>query len=70
MKQLGTEPEETVHVGDNEFTDIAGAVAAGMRTVIFKGAIEREVSFTEADYVANDWKELREILLDLNSQTD
>jgi putative hydrolase of the HAD superfamily len=70
LKQLGTEPEETVHVGDNEFTDIAGAVAAGMRTVIFKGAIEREVSFTEADYVANDWKELREILLDLNSQTD
>jgi putative hydrolase of the HAD superfamily len=70
IKQLGAEPDESVHVGDNEYTDIRGAIAAGMKTIMFKGAFEREVSFTEADYVANDWKELREILLDLNSQTD
>ena len=70
MKQFGTAPGETAHVGDNEFTDILGAVSAGMKTIMFKGAIEREVSFTEADYIANDWQELRKILLDFNSQTD
>jgi len=63
LKQFGTQPEETVHVGDNEDTDISGAIDAGMKSIMFKGAIEREVSFTEADYVANDWGELKKILL-------
>jgi putative hydrolase of the HAD superfamily len=70
LKQLGVEPDETVHVGDNEFTDIIGAISAGMKSIIFMGAIEREVSFTEADYAANDWKELQKILVNFNSRTD
>jgi putative hydrolase of the HAD superfamily len=33
LAALGTTPEETLHVGDNERTDIGGALAAGMRAV-------------------------------------
>lgn len=66
LKQLGVEPDEAVHVGDNEDTDIKGAKDAGMTAIIFKGAYEREITFTEADYTANDWGELRKILKNLS----
>ena len=65
LVQLGVKPEETIHIGDNEDTDIKGAIGAGMKAVLFKGAFEREMGFTDADYIANDWKDLRRILLDL-----
>jgi len=64
IKQLETKPEVTIHVGDNEDTDIKGAKEAGMKAVMFKGAYEREISFTEADFIANDWKELKRILME------
>lgn len=65
LKQLGVEPGEAVHVGDNEDTDIKGAKNTGMTTIIFKGAYEREIDFTDADYAANDWGELKKILSNL-----
>lgn len=65
LKQLGVKPEETVHIGDNEDTDIKGAKETGMKAIMFKGAYEQEISFTKADFIANDWKELKRILLDL-----
>jgi putative hydrolase of the HAD superfamily len=65
LNQLGVKPEEAIHIGDNEDTDITGAKKAGMKAVIFKGALEREIELTEADYVANDWEELAGILLEL-----
>jgi putative hydrolase of the HAD superfamily len=65
LRQLGAEPNEAVHVGDNEYTDIQGAIQAGMKTIMFKGAFERDIIFTEADYIANDWAELKKIILDL-----
>jgi len=63
LSQLGVKPEEAIHVGDNENTDIIGAKRAGMKTVMFKGAYEREMTGTKADYIANDWGELSGILL-------
>ncbi len=66
LKQFGVKPDEVIHVGDNEDTDIKGAKNAGMSAVIFKGANEREINFTEADYIANDWGELGKILLNLS----
>jgi len=65
LKQLGVKPDETIHVGDNEDTDIKGALEAGMKAIMFKGAYERDISFTQADYTANDWGELKRILLHL-----
>jgi putative hydrolase of the HAD superfamily len=63
LNQLDAKPEEAVHVGDNEDTDIKGAIEAGLKAVMFRGAYEREIGFTEAHYFANDWSELNEILV-------
>jgi putative hydrolase of the HAD superfamily len=65
LSQLGVKPEEAIHVGDNEGTDIVGAKNVGMKSILFKGAYEREMSSTKADLVANDWGELKGILLNL-----
>ncbi len=65
LDKLGAIHDEAVHVGDNENTDIKGAIQAGMKSIIFKGAYEREINFTEADFVANDWRELKKILISL-----
>ena len=39
---LGTEPGETVHVGDIRRRDVAGALAAGMRAVRYRGGRDDE----------------------------
>lgn len=62
LNGLSVKSEEAIHIGDNEDTDIKGAIEAGMKAVMFKGAYEREISFTEADYIANDWRELKKTL--------
>lgn len=36
MEQLGTDPSDTIFVGDQIFTDICGANLAGIRTVLVK----------------------------------
>lgn len=64
VKLFGNAPGESLHIGDNEYTDIQGAKNFGMKTILFKGAYEREEAPTAADYRANDWNELRKILLD------
>lgn len=63
MKQLGTKPHETAHVGDNEYTDVGGAKNAGMISVWFKGAYDRDSYESAADFKANDWKDLEKIFL-------
>jgi putative hydrolase of the HAD superfamily len=63
VKLLGSAPGETMHVGDNEYTDIQGAKNFGMKTMFFKGAYEREEGLTVADFKANDWDDLKEQLL-------
>lgn len=42
LRQLGSTPEESVHVGDHPTIDIAGAKRAGMRAVLFWTSVERE----------------------------
>lgn len=61
LVQLETSPDETAHVGDNEYTDIGGAKNSGLIPVWFKGAYERESNYTSAVYKANDWYDLAEI---------
>ncbi len=62
-RALGVPPSGIVHVGDNERTDVRGALAAGMRAV--------RVDFvtgggpSEAEYVARTWTDLGEYLLSL-----
>lgn len=61
LNLLRAKPDETAHIGDNEYTDVAGAGTSGLTAVWFKGAYERESYDTAARYKANDWNDLAEI---------
>jgi len=61
MWQLGSKSHETIHVGDNEYTDIQGAKEEGLKTVLFTGGLKDKNMNTEADYRVDSWEELLEI---------
>lgn len=48
LKQLGTQPNEAVHVGDLLRTDIAGAQGVGMRAVQYTG-VNQDGSLSQGD---------------------
>lgn len=56
VRRLGTEPAETLMVGDRLETDIDGAVAAGLKTaLVLTGVSQRDdIGCTTPDYVLND----------------
>lgn len=61
---LGVAPGDIIHIGDNERTDIRGALAAGLRAV--RVDIARESGPTEAEFVARSHAELADYLLSLD----
>ncbi|HEX2780211.1 MAG TPA: HAD family hydrolase [Gemmatimonadaceae bacterium] len=61
LRALGAPPAETIHVGDNERTDVRGALDAGMRAV--RVDIVRAQGPSVAEYVARSFPELVEYLL-------
>lgn len=61
LRALGTAPAETLHVGDNERTDIRGALAAGLRAV--RVDFVRQSGPSEAEFVARSFEELTSYLL-------
>jgi FMN hydrolase / 5-amino-6-(5-phospho-D-ribitylamino)uracil phosphatase len=70
LSQLGVSPEEAAHIGDIERTDIVGAHAAGMRSILFRGDSggryhhEQDSERTLADAVAHNWAEVERIIED------
>jgi HAD superfamily hydrolase (TIGR01509 family) len=67
LAELGVEhPTGCVHVGDLRRTDIAGARAAGMRTVRYRGVEDDTSNGPEGDDVIATWDELLH-LLDLST---
>ncbi len=67
LDALGAAPEETVHIGDIEWTDIAGAKAAGMYAILFRGdkesfSYKSYSGSTAADAVAEHWNDLPAII--------
>jgi putative hydrolase of the HAD superfamily len=55
---LGIKPEEMAHIGDNERTDIGGAISIGMKAILFtkgKNGIPIE---TKATAIMNNWAEI------------
>ena len=58
---LGVAPGEIIHVGDNERTDVRGALAAGFRAVRLD--VARSGGPSEAEFVARSFVELSEYLL-------
>ena len=57
---LGVEPHEILHIGDNERTDVRGALAAGFRAVRLD--VARSGGPSEAEFVARSFEELTEYL--------
>lgn len=63
LHTLGTAPQHTLYVGDNQYRDIHGARQAGMKTVLFdsdrgKGS-HRDC---DADFTIDDHRQLLELL--------
>ena len=61
VKTLGVAPNEILHIGDNERTDVRGALSAGFRAVRLD--VVRKGGPSEAEFVARSFEELCEYLL-------
>ena len=58
VDRLGVAPGEILHIGDNERTDVRGALAAGFRAVRLD--VVRSGGPSEAEFVARSYEELTE----------
>jgi len=56
-RSLGVAPDELLHIGDLERTDIAGAKGVGARAVLFAGEHPESLNHTQADYVFTAWSD-------------
>jgi putative hydrolase of the HAD superfamily len=61
VETLGVAPNEILHIGDNERTDVRGALAAGFRAVRLD--VVRHGGPSEAEFVARSFEQLSEYLL-------
>jgi putative hydrolase of the HAD superfamily len=61
VAELGISPGEILHIGDNERTDVRGALAAGFRAIRID--VVRDSGPSEAEFVARSFEELTEYLL-------
>lgn len=65
-RRLETDPDEMVHIGDLEFTDIVGAKQAGYRAIRFTGITPMdEGESTVADYVTSDFSNVPRLIENL-----
>lgn len=71
LDELKVRPEEAIHIGDIERTDIAGAKALSMRAIKYNGdpffKKTPDSNATAADYETNDWNEIYHFIKSLNS---
>lgn len=56
VETLGIAPHEVIHVGDNERTDVRGAIAAGFRAIRLD--VVRQGGPSEGEFVARTFEEL------------
>lgn len=56
VQTLGIPPHEVIHVGDNERTDVRGAIAAGFRAIRLD--VVRQGGPSEGEFVARTFEEL------------
>lgn len=62
LEALGVEPAAAAHVGDLRFTDMAGALALGMRAVRMRGFNDDPGEGPEGDAVIDDYADLERAL--------
>jgi putative hydrolase of the HAD superfamily len=59
---LDVDLSELLHIGDLEFSDIAGAQAGGAKAALFAGVNDRFLHSTRADYVFTSWRDFLDLL--------
>ena len=59
---IGIDAAAAAHVGDLKRTDIAGARAAGMRTIRFRGVYDDETDLPDADVVIAEMRTLPDVV--------
>jgi putative hydrolase of the HAD superfamily len=59
---LNIKPEEMIHIGDNERTDIGGAISVGMKAILFTKGKELNGTDTKANAIMKNWNEVEGIL--------
>lgn len=59
---IGVVPAVAAHIGDLRRTDVAGARAAGMRTIRFTGVYDDDSDLPDADIVINEMRELPRLI--------
>ena len=64
-KAVGVTPEETMHIGDLEPTDIAGALGVGATAALFAGANPKYLATTKAHHTFTHWHEFLRLLPEL-----
>jgi FMN phosphatase YigB (HAD superfamily) len=62
LDQFGVQPSEAVHIGDNERTDIEGAVSVGMKSILFARKQNGVNITTKANRIIRDWNEIQNIM--------
>lgn len=62
LDSIGVGPGEAAHIGDLRRTDVAGARAAGMRTIRFAGVYDDTSDHPEADVVIKQMSELPRLI--------
>ncbi len=63
VRALGVSPSDVLHVGDNERTDVGGALAHGLRAIRLDAV--REHGATRAEYIARTLTALADYVLDV-----
>jgi len=70
LTHLGTLPEQALHIGDLEETDILGAKQLGMHAVLFLGDSDSEFpkpQHTRADAIATHWEQVPQLIEQLQT---
>ncbi len=62
LDRIEVEPGEAVHIGDSEYSDIAGAAGAGMKTILYTGINKSYESDNSADITMDRYDKLPEII--------
>lgn len=62
---LGVPSRETLHIGDLEYSDIAGARAVGAKAALYTGVNDEHADSTRADYVFETWDDFLNVLPNL-----
>ncbi|MBN8706407.1 MAG: HAD family hydrolase [Bacteroidetes bacterium] len=65
LRCAGANPFEMVHIGDMNRTDIAGAKALGIHSILYTGVNAEDFQNSIADRTASSWDEIPELILEL-----